>query len=140
MRLNIWHNSSSLSNPEQSSFICYVFFYNKLKFQKQAGACLWKKLVQAESMLALYLFIKILLRACLRKRLDQAWIWLYSKNYYKKCAAVVTQTKCNRPPGLNLFCCIFDESEGKCFTIYLTEKIIVSMAWKNSCYPEKCLT
>ena len=46
-------------------------FYKQLKFRKQAGACLWKKLVLAQSMLALCLFIKILLGACLRKRPDQ---------------------------------------------------------------------
>ena len=50
----------------------YMFlFYKQLKFRKQAGACLWKKLVLAQSMLALCLFIKILLGACLRKRPDQ---------------------------------------------------------------------
>ena len=48
----------------------YVFFYKQLKFRKQAGAWLWKKLVQAQGMLALCLFIKILLGVCLRKRLD----------------------------------------------------------------------
>ena len=50
----------------------YVFLYKQSKFRKQAGACLWKKLVQAQIMLALCLFIKILLSVCLRKRLDQA--------------------------------------------------------------------
>ena len=49
-----------------------LFLYKQSKFQKQAGACLWKKLVQAQSMLALCLFINILLSVCLRKRLDQA--------------------------------------------------------------------
>ena len=48
------------------------FFYKQSKFRKQSGACLWKKLVQAQRMLALCLFIKILLGVCLRKRLDQA--------------------------------------------------------------------
>ena len=48
------------------------FFYEQSKFRKQAGACLRKKLVQAQSMLALCLFIKILLGVCLRKRLDKA--------------------------------------------------------------------
>ena len=48
------------------------FFYKQSKFRKQAGACLWKKLVQAQNMLVLCLFIKILLGVCLRKRLDQA--------------------------------------------------------------------
>ena len=47
------------------------FFYKQSKFRKQAGACLWKKLVQAQSMLALCLFIKFLLGVCLQKRLDQ---------------------------------------------------------------------
>ena len=47
-----------------------IFFFNKQsKFRKQAGACLWKEPVQAQSMFALCLFIKILLGVCLRKRL-----------------------------------------------------------------------
>ena len=50
-----------------------MFFLKKQsKFRKQAGACLWKELVQAQSVLTLCLFIKILLGVCLRKRLDQA--------------------------------------------------------------------
>ena len=47
----------------------FCFRYKQSKFRKQAGACLWKKLVQDPSMLALCLFIKILLGICLRKRL-----------------------------------------------------------------------
>ena len=42
-----------------------TFFYKQSKFRKQAWACLWKKLVQAQSMLALWLLIKILLGVCL---------------------------------------------------------------------------
>ena len=58
------------------------FFYKQSKFQKQTGACSWTNLVQAQSMLALYLFIKILLGACLRKRLDQARNMLIEKKIY----------------------------------------------------------
>ena len=58
------------------------FLYKQSKFQKQARACLWEKLVQAQSMLALGLFIKILLGVYLRKRLDQAHnaLFLQEKN------------------------------------------------------------
>ena len=62
----------------------YMFlFYKQLKFRKQAGACLWKKLVLAQSMLALCLFINILLGACLRKRPDQTWNILIEKKKSK---------------------------------------------------------
>ena len=60
-----------------------MFFYKQLKFQKQAGGCLWKKLVQAQNILALCLFIKILLGVCLRKRLDQARNMLIEKKNLK---------------------------------------------------------
>ena len=59
---------------------CMVFFYKQSKFQKKAGACLRKKPVQAQSMVALCLFIKILLSVCLGKRLDQAYNTLFYKN------------------------------------------------------------
>ena len=66
-------------NHENSMEVMEFFFseavrtlYKQSKFRKQAGTCLWKKLVQAQSMHAFCLFIKILLGVCLRKRLDQA--------------------------------------------------------------------
>ena len=50
----------------------YVFIYKQSKFRKQAEVYLWKKLVQAQSMLTLCLFIKTFLGVWLRKRLDHA--------------------------------------------------------------------
>ena len=97
------------------------FFYKQSKFQKQARACLWKKLVQAQSMLALCLFIKILLGVCLRKRLDQARnIIILEKLLYKMCCCCDTDYNIIghlASSERHLFCCIFDESEGKCFAI-----------------------
>ena len=98
------------------------FFYKQSKFRKQAGVCLWKKLVQAQSMLALCLFIKILLGVCLRKRLDQAQnMIILEKLLYKMCCCCDT-TDYNIIGHLassehHLFCCILDKSEGKCFAI-----------------------
>ena len=57
----------------------HVFFNKQSKVGKQAGACLWKKLVQAQSILALCLFIKMLLGVCLQKKLDQAHNALFYK-------------------------------------------------------------
>ena len=135
------------------------FFYKQSKFRNQAGACLWKNLVQAQSMLELCLFIKTLLGVCLRKRLDQARNMLIEKktslithfftrkkcefcleNSYTKYVVVVTDYNIIghlASSELHLFCCIFDEFLKENALQYLTEKIIV---WKNSCYPEKCLT
>ena len=113
----------------------YVFFYKQSKFRKKAGAYLWKKPVQAQSILALCLFIKILLGVCLRKRLDQARNMItLEKLLYKMCCCCDTDyniishqasSKCH------LFFSIFDESEGKCFAI---------LNRKNPCNSEKCLT
>ena len=47
----------------------HVFFNEQSKFRKQAGAWLWKKPVQAQSMLGLCLFITILLGAAYEKDL-----------------------------------------------------------------------
>ena len=97
------------------------FFYKQSKFWKQAGACLWKKLVQAQSILALCLFIKILLGVCLRKRLDQARnMIILEKLLYKMCCCCDTDYNIIghlASSERHLFCCIFDESEGKCFAI-----------------------
>ena len=99
----------------------YFFIYKQLKFRKQAGACLWKKLVQAQSMLALCLFIKILLGVCLRKRLDQAQnMIILEKLLYEICCC------CDRDYNIighlasseyYLSCSIFDESERIFFAI-----------------------
>ena len=68
-----------------------MFFKKQSEFRKQAGACLWKKLVQAQSMLALCLFIKILLGVCLRKRLDQARnMTILEKLLHKMCCCCDT--------------------------------------------------
>ena len=98
-----------------------VSFNKQSKFGKQAGACLWKKLVQAQSMLTLCLFIKILLDVCLQKRLDQARNHIIlEKLLYKMCCCcdtghnIIGHLASSEP---YLFCCIFDKSEGKCFAI-----------------------
>ena len=78
------------SQHKYSYYNTCFFFYKQSKFRKQAGACLWKKFVQAQSMLALCLFIKILLGVCLQKRLDQVRnMIMLEKLLYK---IVVTQT------------------------------------------------
>ena len=100
----------------------YMFFlYKQSKFRKQAGTCLWKKLAHSQSMIALCLFIKILLGVCLRKRLDQAWnMIILEKLLYKMgCCCdtdynIIGQLASSER---HLFCCIFDESERKCFAI-----------------------
>ena len=98
----------------------FVFFYKQSKFRKQAEACLWKKRVQAQSMLALCLFIKILLGVCLRKRLDQARnMIILQKLLYKMCCCCNTDHNIIShlaSSELHLFCCTFDESEGKKLT------------------------
>ena len=98
----------------------HAFFYENSKLRKQAGACLWKKLVQAQIMLASCLFIKILLGVCLRKRLDQAQNMIIVEKLYKMCCCC--DTNYNIIDHLasserHLFCCISDESEGICFAI-----------------------
>ena len=103
------------------NFLSTCFFCKQLKFLKYAGTCLWKKLVQAQSMLALCLFIKILLGVCLRKRLDQAWnMIILEKLLYKMCCCCGTDYNIIghlAPSERHLFCCIFGESERKCFAI-----------------------
>ena len=104
---------------------CYMFFfYKQSKFRKQARACLWKNLIQAQSMLALCLFIKILLGVCLRKRLDQARnMIILEKLLYKMCCWC--DTTCNIighlfwAPFILLH--FYDESEVKCFAILNTK-------------------
>ena len=72
-------------------------------------------------MLASCLFIEILLGVCLRKRLDKAQnMIVLEKLLYKMCC--YSDTDCNIIGHLasserHLFCCIFDESEGKYFAI-----------------------
>ena len=69
---------SSISIAEELNKSLYTFIYHTLlhvffkqsKLRKQPGACSWEKLVQAQSLLALSLFIKILLGVCLQKRPD----------------------------------------------------------------------
>ena len=98
-----------------------LFLYKQSKFGKQVGACLWEKLVQAQSMLALCLFSKILLGVCLRKRLDQARnMIILEKLLYKICCCCDTDYNVIgylASSERHLFCCIFDESQGKCFAI-----------------------
>ena len=92
-----------------------------MKFQRQTEACLWEKLVQAQSMLRLGLLIKILLSVLLQKRLDQDRnIIILEKLLYKLCCC--GDTNYNMRSHLtsgepHLFCCIFDESEEKCLAI-----------------------
>ena len=99
----------------------HVFFYKQSKFWKQARAWLWKKLVQAQSMLALCLFIKILLDVCLWKRLDQARnMIILEKLLYKMCCCCDTDYNIIghlASSERHLFCCIFDKSGRKCFAI-----------------------
>ena len=60
---------------------------------KTGWPCLWRKLVQAQSMLALCLFIKILLGVCLRKSLDQARnVIIFKKLLYKMCCCCDTDS------------------------------------------------
>ena len=70
-------------------------------------------------MLALCLFIKILLGVCLRKRLDQAQnMIIIEKLVYKICCCCDTDYNVighMASSERHLFCCIFDESEEKCF-------------------------
>ena len=97
------------------------FFYKQSEFRKQAWAWLLKKLVQAQSMLALCLFIKILLGVSLRKRLDQAGnMSILEKLLYKMCCCCDTDYNIIShlaSSERHLFCCIFDESEEKCLAI-----------------------
>ena len=97
------------------------FFYKQSKFRRQAGACLWKKLVQAQNMLALCLFIKILLGVSLRKRLGQtrSMIILEKLLYKMFCCCDTDYNMIGHLASIerHLFCCIFDDSEGKCFAI-----------------------
>ena len=78
-------------------------------------------LVQAQSMLALCLFIKILLAVCLRKRLDHARdMIMLEKLLYKMfccCDTVYNIIGHLASSERHLFCCIFDKSEGKYFAI-----------------------
>ena len=62
-------------------FHLHVFFYKHSKFRKQAEACLWKILVQAQSMLALCLFIKICLVYAYEKDLIRLEIFLLRKKF-----------------------------------------------------------
>ena len=105
----------------QALHALHILFYKQSKFQKQAGACLWKKLVQAQSMLALCLIIKILLGVCFRKRLDQARNMItLEKLLYKMCCCCHTNYNIIgylAASERHLFCCIFVESERKCFAI-----------------------
>ena len=119
----------SISIVEKLNKSLYTFIYHTLlhvffkqtKFRKQAGACSWEKLVQAQSMLALSLFIKILPGVCLQKRLDQARnMIILEKVLYKMCCCCYTDYNVIghlASSGRHLFCCIFDESETKCFAI-----------------------
>ena len=72
-------------------------------------------------LVALCIFIKILLGVWSRKRLDHAWnMIILEKLLYKICC--YCDTDYNIIGHLassehHLFCCIFDESEGKCFAI-----------------------
>ena len=122
-------------------FTCF-FFYKQSKFRKRALAYLRKKLVQGQSMLALCLFIKILLGACLWKRLDQARNMVrVEKLLYKMCCCYDADYNIiGHLASIEryLFCCIFDESEEKCFAILNRKNH--SQYGKNSCYQEKCLT
>ena len=68
-------------------------------------------------MLALCLFIKILLGVCLGKRLDQARNMLIEKKIYTNLYTDYNIIGHLASSERHLFCCIFDESEGKCFAI-----------------------
>ena len=96
-----------------------MFFYKQLKFRKQAGTCLWKKFVQAQSMLALCLSIKILLGICLRKRLDQVQnMIILGKLLYKICFCCEVSA---------IYFAAFLKNQKENVLQYLTVKIIVSM-------------
>ena len=101
-----------------SLFFCVgihvVFFYKQSNFWKQAGACLWRKLVQAQTMLAYY---ACSLKFCLQKRLGQAQNTIIFEKLYKMCSCCDTDYKIIISSDPHLFCCIFDKSEGKCFAI-----------------------
>ena len=87
---------------------------------------LMEKLAQVQSMLALCLFIKILLGVCLRKTLDQARnMIIIEKLLHKMCCCCDTDYNIIghlASSERHLFCCIFDESEGKCFAILNRKK------------------
>ena len=85
----------------------------------------------SSSKYACIMLIKILLGVCVRKRLDQARnMIILEKLLYKMCCCCDTDYDIighRASSERHLFCCIFDESEGKYVLQYLTEKIIVSM-------------
>ena len=106
----------------------YMFFFKQSKFWKQAGACLWKELVQALSMLTLCLFIKIFLGVCLRKRIDQARnMIILKKLLYKMCCCCDTDHNiiCHQVSAINFAVFLTNQKEN--VLQYLTEKIIISM-------------
>ena len=70
--LNCLPSMVFITNRYNGGDCIYVFIYKQSKFRKQAEVYLWKKLVQAQSMLTLCLFIKTFLGVWLRKRLDHA--------------------------------------------------------------------
>ena len=85
-----------------------------------------EKLVQAQSILALCLFIKILLGVCLRKRLDQARnMIILEKLLYKMCCCC--DTDYNIIGYLAIHFAAFLTNQKENVLQYLTEKIIVSM-------------
>ena len=98
----------------------HVFFISNQNFENRLGHANGKSLFRL-SMLALCLFIKILLGVCLRKRLDQARnMIILEKLLYKMCCCCDTDYNIIghlASSERHLFCCIFDESEGKCFAI-----------------------
>ena len=81
---------------------------------------LTEKACSGSTMLALCLFIEILLGVCLQKRLDLARnMIILKKLLYKMCCCdtdynIIGHLASGEP---HLFCCIFNESEGKCFAI-----------------------
>ena len=98
-------------------FVCvgiHVFFISHQNFQNKLGHTYGKSLFR----LKLCLHYTYSLKFCLQKRLDHVQnMIILEKQLYKMCPYCDIDYNIIVSSDRHLFCCIFDKSEGKFFTI-----------------------